>query len=135
MTRWRNSKTPFVVWHENEHHLLRRLAAEECRTVKFWWCKKYGRPLKDPLLESYTLEELWLEYFTWLIDEDPNEEFAGLENTVVQFKTGDPEVDRIEEKLAKGEEVDLIKEWMDEADQEKFFKRYKKQDGSLKPTE
>ncbi len=87
------------------------------------------------MLESYTLEELWLEYFTWLIDEDPNEEFTGLENTVVQFRTGDPEVDRIEEKIARGEEVDLIKEWMDEADQEKFFKKYKQETGALKPTE
>ena len=29
-----------------------------------WWSNKYNRPLKDPLLLSYTLEELALEYHT-----------------------------------------------------------------------
>lgn len=88
------------------------------------------------MLDEYTLEELWLEYLTYLIDEDPQEEFVGLENTIVQFRTGDPEVDRVEEMLARGEEVDLIKEWMDEDDQEKFKQRYKdKQPGLVVPTE
>lgn len=54
----------------------------------------------------------------------------------MQFRTGDPEVDRVEEMLARGEEVDLIKEWMDEDDQEKFKQRYKdKQPGLVVPTE
>ena len=60
------------------------------------------------------------------IDKDPNAAFVGLENTVVLFKTGDPEVDRVKEKLARGEEVDLIKEWMDDEDQEKFRQFYEK---------
>lgn len=28
-----------------------------------WWSQKYNRPLKDPLLLSYTLEELAYEYY------------------------------------------------------------------------
>jgi hypothetical protein len=28
-----------------------------------WWCNHYSRPLKDPLLEKYTTEELAYEYY------------------------------------------------------------------------
>jgi hypothetical protein len=30
--------------------------------LKSWWSKTYNRPLKDPLLETYTLEELLYEF-------------------------------------------------------------------------
>ena len=30
--------------------------------LKRWWCRHYNRPYKDPMLESYTLEELYYEY-------------------------------------------------------------------------
>ena len=31
--------------------------------LKSWWSTTYNRPLKDPLLESYTLEELVYEFY------------------------------------------------------------------------
>ena len=31
--------------------------------LKSWWSTTYNRPLKDPLLDSYTLEELIYEYY------------------------------------------------------------------------
>lgn len=31
--------------------------------LKSWWSNTYNRPLKDPLLESYTLEELLYEFY------------------------------------------------------------------------
>lgn len=31
--------------------------------LKSWWSNTYNRPLKDPLLESYTLEELIYEFY------------------------------------------------------------------------
>lgn len=31
--------------------------------LKSWWSTTYNRPLKDPLLESYTLEELIYEFY------------------------------------------------------------------------
>lgn len=30
--------------------------------LKRWWCQYYKRPYKDPLLEEYSLEELYYEY-------------------------------------------------------------------------
>jgi hypothetical protein len=35
------------------------------RQLRIWWCIKYSRPFKDPLLDSYTLDELVYEYLTW----------------------------------------------------------------------
>lgn len=31
--------------------------------LQSWWSNTYNRPLKDPLLESYTLEELLYEFY------------------------------------------------------------------------
>jgi hypothetical protein len=30
--------------------------------LRRWWCQYYRRPYKDPLLEQYTLEELYFEF-------------------------------------------------------------------------
>lgn len=47
------------------------------RFLCFWWCRKFNRPLKDPLLQSYTLNELlyeFLRYFYTDPDNDPRKE-------------------------------------------------------------
>ena len=31
--------------------------------LKSWWSRTYNRPLKDPLLENYTIEELLYEFY------------------------------------------------------------------------
>lgn len=36
--------------------------AAQLRFLQFWWSKTYSRPLKDPLLSLYTLEELYYEF-------------------------------------------------------------------------
>lgn len=36
--------------------------AAQLRFLHFWWSKTYSRPLKDPLLNEYTIEELYYEY-------------------------------------------------------------------------
>jgi hypothetical protein len=33
------------------------------RFLRSWWSREFNRPLKDPLLAAYTLEELLYEYF------------------------------------------------------------------------
>jgi hypothetical protein len=43
-------------------------------SIKLWWCEKYNRPLKDPLLEDYTEEELLFEYFTLVENESYRKE-------------------------------------------------------------
>lgn len=59
--------------------------------LKSWWSNLYNRPLKDPLLESYTFEELLYEFF-----DKSERQKASEENSV-------KEADKIEE--AKEKEV------------------------------
>jgi len=66
--------------------------------LKSWWSKTYNRPLKDPLLLSYTLEELLYEFYDKV-------ERLKAEETRVEEST-----DRIEEEK--------IKENLDWAEQE-----------------
>lgn len=53
--------------------------------LQSWWSRTYNRPLKDPLLESYTIEELLYEFY------DRIERQKAMEEAVEQ------EGDRIEE--------------------------------------
>jgi len=47
-------------WHTGKT----RLTYEEMLfSLKRWWCHHYERPYKDPLLDSYTFEELIFEYY------------------------------------------------------------------------
>lgn len=75
---------------DNEHQLLLFLQS--------WWSKTYNRPLKDPLLQEYTLEELLYEFYDKV-------ERARAQEIQVEEST-----DRIEE--------DKIKQNLDWAEQE-----------------
>jgi hypothetical protein len=57
--------------------------------LKNWWVIKYERPLKDPLLSEYTLQELIYEYFMHeerakYIEECKNEEDDKIEEDKIQ---------------------------------------------------
>jgi hypothetical protein len=43
------------------------------RSLQVWWCVKYSRPFKDPLLASYTIDELAYEYLTYFFTEPEND--------------------------------------------------------------
>jgi hypothetical protein len=34
----------------------------QLRFLSYWWSNKYNKPIKDPLLQEYTVEELYYEY-------------------------------------------------------------------------
>ena len=60
-----------VHWTEIENlvkaHRLESPTATEgslLRTLRLWWCIKYNRPFKDPLLQEYNIDELAYEYLT-----------------------------------------------------------------------
>lgn len=46
------------------HHMEEATANIDnfARYLKWWWCRTYNRPMKDPMLEQYTLPELCYEY-------------------------------------------------------------------------
>jgi len=66
-----------------------------------WWSDKYSRPLKDPMLLSYTLEELAYEYY------------LTIERSKAEAERIQVESDKIEE--AKLQEAD---EWADQMEAE-----------------
>ena len=54
--------------------------------LKHWWSEYYNKPLKDPILDTYTLEELAYEYY------DKSERRKATENALEE------ESDRIEDE-------------------------------------
>ena len=60
--------------------------------MTIWWCNHYKRPLKDPILQEYTLEELIYEFYTVK------------EKRVYENELADAESDRIEEEKIQAEE-------------------------------
>lgn len=71
-----------------------------------WWCSYYNRPLKDPLLQQYTTEELAYEYY--------------LVGEIAKYKQelADVENDRIEE-----EKLQAAEDWADQMEAEEEAER------------
>ena len=65
--------------------------------LKSWWSRTYNRPLKDPLLESYTLQELLYEFY----DKQERKKVAEM--------SFEEEADKIEEEKEQ-ENLDWIEE-------------------------
>jgi hypothetical protein len=65
--------------------------------MRAWWSKYYSRPLKDPLLDSYTLEELLYEFHDIVHRKEAEEKEA----KEVSDKIED---DKIDQTLAWAEE-------------------------------
>ena len=68
------------------HHIQDPLDDTESfeRFLKFWWCQKYNRPMKDPLLLTYTSEELayeWLRYVYLQPENDPKKQLEKVIDT------------------------------------------------------
>lgn len=89
----------------------------------WWWCKHYHRPTKDPLLQSYTEEELQIEYLMFQIEEDPQQAYPRGDMGNIQFRTGDDVIDNWEKQLADGKDPSEIN-WDVGVDQE-FLTRFK----------
>lgn len=90
--------------------------------LQWWWVKTYNRPLKDPLLQSYTIEELQIEHLMYAIEEDPQQAYPHGDMANVQFRTGDPVIDKWEKQLAEGSDAAI--NW-DEGVDPAFLSRFK----------
>lgn len=57
------------------HRIIKPTSSEDAllRQLKRWWCLKYNRPFKDPLLLDYTLDELVYEYLSYFYSEPEND--------------------------------------------------------------
>lgn len=94
----------------------------------------YNRPFKDPLLQEYTYEELWEEFLTIQISRDPSLAISEGDDVYVQFKTGDKKVDKLEEKLAKGEDVDIFEALMDPEEARRLKEKFSAKKKGLEET-
>lgn len=111
---------------------LRERASNRVDDIKTWWCQHYNRPFKDPLLQEYTLEELWEEFLTIQISKDPMVAYVGDEE--VQFRTGDKQVDEVEERIARGEEVDFLATFASPEEAQRIKNLYKSKQQVIEET-
>lgn len=86
--------------------------------LKSWWSRTYNRPLKDPLLETYTVEELLYEFY------DRQERELAADSHV------DQDADRIETKKVQ-ENLD----WAEEEERKELEALRLKQAGEAAPAE
>ena len=123
MRRHSPSNKPFErsAW-SNDLELLRKVAAAKlvAEPLQWWWCKHYNRPLLDPLLQQYTIEELQIENLMFRIEEDPQQAYPQGDMGSIQFRTGDPLIDNWEKLLAEGKQVNF-----DEGVDKDFLDRFK----------
>jgi hypothetical protein len=89
--------------------------------LRSWWSKIYNRPLKDPLLESYTVYELIYEYFDKIERKKAAEQIVEQENDKIEDEKLDETLSWIEEEerkereakeKAKAEELEKDEAWM-----------------------
>ena len=90
--------------------------------LKSWWSKTYNRPLKDPILDTYTLFELMYEY------NDKNERELAVD---LMFEE---EADKIEEGKEQEtldwiEEEERLEREQKEADEKWMLEELKKEHG------
>ena len=89
------------------HRMIDPASSEEAlnRQLRLWWCIKYNKPFKDPLLDTYTLDELAYEYLVWF--------YMAPENDPVEKKR---------KQLQDNSDAEWIRQQLAKASQEKINK-------------
>ena len=69
--------------------------------LKSWWSRHYNKPMKDPILESYTLYELLYEYYDKIERTALSEELLELETDKIEQDKEQEAIDWAEEEERK----------------------------------
>ena len=93
--------------------------------LRSWWSKYYNRPLKDPMLDSYTVEELYYEFRDKIERENAEERRAEEERDRIEAEKEQESLDWAEQEEAK-ELAELKKKQEDEAWMKEQLKKEKK---------
>lgn len=104
---------------------VRELAAHNARAglddeyqlllfLQSWWSRTYNRPLKDPILLSYTLEELLYEFYDRIERQKAYEEQIDQENDTIEKEKEQAANDWADEEERK--ELELLKNKQDKED-------------------
>jgi hypothetical protein len=75
--------------------------------LKSWWSNTYNRPLKDPLLESYTLEELLYEFYDKIERQKAGDERSTQETDKIEEVKEKEVLDWVEEEEKKELEEEM----------------------------
>lgn len=99
-------RNPFAkLLREEDLATLREVAQSNLKRphdqLRRWWCKKYQLPAHCDLFTQLTWQELWVEFFEDFYEANPAATIKKGED--VQFVTEDPEINELEERLAKGD--------------------------------
>ena len=76
--------------------------------LKSWWSRTYNRPLKDPLLQEYTIYELFYEYHDKEQRIQASEESLEHIADKIELEEEQETIDWIEEEERKEKEAELI---------------------------
>jgi hypothetical protein len=90
---------------DNDHDLMLYLRS--------WWSRTYNRPLKDPLLETYSLEDLLYEFYDKIERAEAEEESRNSEDDKILKEKEQASQDWAEEEERK--ELDELKRKRKEA--------------------
>ncbi len=90
-----------------------------------WWCQKFNRPRKDPLLQQYTLEELFIEYMEDAIEKDPLAAYPPGQEDAPRV-TGDKLIDSWEREIADGRTPDFAGDLGTDAEVDKALQAWLK---------
>ena len=85
---------------DDEHQLLLFLQS--------WWSKTYNKPLKDPVLASYTIEELIYEFYDRIEREKAAEERVQSESDRIEEAKEKSVLDWVEEEEKKEATASLV---------------------------
>lgn len=91
--------------------------------LQSWWSKTYNRPLKDPLLKTYTLEELLYEFFDKIEREAASKEKTESDDGKIEAvkEKQDTEWADAEEKRDAEEAAQLSAEALEKENNEKWM--------------
>ncbi len=80
-----------------------------------WWINKYRLPPNHELFSDRTVYDLLVEFFEDTFEKNPLEAYRTKDGKIVFTDTGDELVDSWEQRIAKGESVDLWESFTPEA--------------------
>jgi hypothetical protein len=86
--------------------------------LRSWWSRTYNRPLKDPLLETYTLHELLYEYHDKVERKRASEVALEAETDKIELEELDEtlawveEEERLEREAAEAKQREEDEKWM-----------------------
>lgn len=107
---------------------IQRSVATESDMMLFlraWWCRTYARPYKDPLLLTYTFEELLIEYLDVHYRSNPKALEKETKEAKEQEKKDDEWASKMM-KLAEDEDEDFVD---DRAEKQKRYKQKMRDEG------